>query len=74
MYLLSDASYSIYLFHQVLVIGFGLLLIRFEIGGLGGLIFLMVLVAIVSLAIHIIFISKIPLLRLLFNGKKDLGP
>ncbi len=69
LYYLADASYTIYLFHQVLVVGFGLILIKLNIGGVAGLLILIVSVAIVSLLIHTVFISKIKLLRFLFNGK-----
>lgn len=69
LYSLAEASYTIYLFHQVIVIGFGLILIKLNIGGILGLVILITSVGIVSILIHIIFISKIKLLRLLFNGK-----
>jgi len=68
-YFLADASYTVYLFHHVLVIGFGLLLIKLNLGGILGLILLITSVFIVSILIHILFISKIKVLKLLYNGK-----
>jgi glucan biosynthesis protein C len=70
---LSDASYSIYLFHQVLVVAFGLLLIQSGVGGWVGLILLVTVVASCSALIHQYVIRPVPLLRFLFNGKTSAG-
>ena len=67
---LSDASYSIYLFHHLFVVAVGLLLIRFGIDGYIGVPVLFVSAVGISLFIHNMLISKIPLFGFLFNGKK----
>jgi len=69
LYFLADASYTVYLFHQVLVVGFGLILIKLNIGGVFGLSLLIISVLIVSILIHTRFISKIKVLKFLYNGK-----
>lgn len=66
---LSEASYSVYLFHHVLVIGVGLLFIKYDIVGISGMFLLMFVVGMISLLIHSLFISKISILSFLFNGK-----
>jgi len=66
---LSESSYSVYLFHHVLVIGVGLLFIRYEIGDISGMLLLVFVVGMMSLLIHSLLISKINILSLLFNGK-----
>ncbi|QDT41435.1 Glucans biosynthesis protein C [Gimesia alba] len=66
---LSDASYSIYLFHHICVIVFGYLLLNVSIAI--GYKFLAVEIATISLtlAIHHFLILKFKPLRFLFNGK-----
>lgn len=66
---LSDASYSVYLFHHVLVIGIGIVLIDLNINKYISLILLISIVAFVSMAIHYFFISRNNILSILFNGK-----
>jgi len=66
---LINASYSIYLFHHVIVIAFGLLLIKLNIGGGVGFILLIILTGITSLIIHQKLIMKYRFLTRLFNGK-----
>jgi len=66
---LSDASYSVYLFHHVLVIGIGLFVINLDINKYIAFPILLVSVALISMAIHYYFISRINYLSLLFNGK-----
>jgi len=66
---LSQISYTVYLFHHGLVIAIGLLLIKYNIGGIFGLFLLMFLVALVSVSIHQFVISKVSILSFLFNGK-----
>ncbi|MCA9014621.1 MAG: acyltransferase family protein [Planctomycetaceae bacterium] len=66
---LSDASYSIYLFHHICVIVFGYLLLNVSIAI--GYKFLAVEIATITitLAIHHFLILKFKPLRFLFNGK-----
>ena len=67
---LAEASYSIYLFHHVLVVLGGLILIKLNIGGYLGFFILLLFVSALSLFIHHYLISKNSLLSFLFNGKK----
>jgi len=66
---LSNASYTIYLFHHVLVVFFALILIEFSIGGILGMFLLVLLASLSSLLIHIFLISKFNVLSFLYNGK-----
>jgi glucan biosynthesis protein C len=66
---LSDASYTIYLFHQLFVVFFGLLLIQLGVGGWVGVFLLVAVVASCSALIHQYLIRPNPSLRFLFNGK-----
>lgn len=66
---LSDSSYTVYLFHQIAVVCFGLILIRLGVSGLMGLVLLVTITTTVTLLIHRYFIRRVPRLRLLFNGK-----
>lgn len=70
---LSDASYSIYLFHHICVVVFGYLLLSSNIAI--GYKFLTVEIATfaVTLSLHHFLILRIPLLRFLFNGKRIAG-
>ncbi|QDV17799.1 Glucans biosynthesis protein C [Gimesia panareensis] len=67
---LSDASYSIYLFHHICVVIFGYLLLNSNIAI--GYKFLTVEIATfaVTLSLHHFLILRIPMLRFLFNGKR----
>ncbi len=66
---LSEMSYTVYLFHHLLVIMIGLILIHYGIGGAMGMVLLIVSVAIIAISIHLLLISKVKILSLLFNGK-----
>lgn len=66
---LADASFSIYLFHQVFVVVIGLLLINMGVGGLTGLFILVLTVFFLTVSIHLLLISRFKILRFLFNGK-----
>lgn len=66
---LSDASYTVYLFHLLFVIGFGIVLIRFNVNGVIAMPLLMVATACVTLAIHAFVIRKSRVARFLYNGK-----
>ena len=66
---LSDIAYTVYLFHHIIVVLLGYLLIRQDWGA--GWKFLVI--TSVSLAatilIHVLLIQRVPVLRRLFNGK-----
>lgn len=68
--LLSNASYTVFLFHHVLVVAVGLLLIKLNIGGILGMATLNLIVLSISVLIHILLVSKSNFLSYLFNGKK----
>jgi glucan biosynthesis protein C len=67
---MADASYSVYLFHHVIVVVLGVFVLPLTWLGAGGK-FLVVLCAAIasSLAIHHFCVLKIRALRFLFNGK-----
>jgi len=67
---LSDISYTVYLFHHVLILSIGVLLIEYGIGGLFGMVIQIVLASIIAILIDRFVISKVGLLSLLYNGKK----
>lgn len=65
----SDASYTVYLFHHVLVMAFGILLINLGVGGFTGMIILAAAAMAVSLLFHVFFVAKWKIMRFMFNGK-----
>ncbi|MBU2707635.1 acyltransferase family protein [Zooshikella marina] len=66
---LSDASYSIYLFHHLIVIYLGLWVVQLELNMYFGFSLIVACAMLLSLCIHHFLILRLPLLRLLFNGK-----
>lgn len=66
---LSDASYSIYLFHHIIVIATGFFIIRYNIPVLLKWSLVILVTGTVSVSIHHFLILRINLLRLMFNGK-----
>lgn len=70
IYKISDASYSIYLIHHVIVISIGLLFIYINLHAFVGLPLLFTITLAVSYVIHRKIIMKSKLLGLLFNGQK----
>ena len=68
-YFLSDASYSVYLFHHIFVIIIGIMLINANIGGTTGLIILVSSTTLITFIIHKYLISRVKILRYLYNGK-----
>ena len=69
-YYLSDASYTVYLFHHVLVVGFGILFMRVGIPPLIEMLAIIMIVLAITLSIHHFAIRRFGALRLLFNGKR----
>ncbi|TQV88891.1 acyltransferase family protein [Aliikangiella coralliicola] len=67
---LSDASYSIYLFHHLLVIAFGILLIPLNLPIGVKFIILISSVGLVALSLHHFGVLRLSVARYLFNGKK----
>jgi len=70
---LAEASYSIYLFHHLLVVLGAIILIKLNIGGYIGFLLLFLSVTSLSLFIHHFLISKIDILAFLYNGKNLKG-
>jgi glucan biosynthesis protein C len=68
---MSDASYSIYLFHHIFIIAFGMAVIPMRLPS--GVKFLMIVTATtaITMAIHHFLILRFNVLRLLFNGKAN---
>jgi glucan biosynthesis protein C len=67
---LSDASYTVYLFHHIFVIGIGYLMIRLKMPVLPSLVLLIVTTFVITLCIHKYWILKSKSARFLFNGKQ----
>lgn len=67
---MSEASYTVYLFHHLIVVALGILLIPLAIGPY--LKFLLVASGTLILAacIHLYLIRPVPMLRLLYNGRR----
>jgi glucan biosynthesis protein C len=65
---LAAASYSVYLFHHLFIIAYGILLINLELNLVVKFIMLITLTYISTLIIHNFLILKIPALHYLFNG------
>ncbi len=65
---LSGASYTVYLFHHLFVIAFGIVLMNFGIGGIPGFVALVAAVALTTLLIHQHVVAPSPVARYLFNG------
>lgn len=66
---LSGASYTVYLFHHVIVIMMGLLLIRLDLAPVFNMVLLVFITMTTTLYIHKHLILKLKVARLLFNGK-----
>ncbi len=69
MRILSDSSYTVYLFHHFLVIILGVLLIYLDFPAILGFVLLMGVVASLALLIQNRIISKNKALSFMFNGK-----
>lgn len=66
---LSEASYSVYLFHHLIVISIGLYLMGSGISAIAGMALTIGSTLLLTLCIHRYMISKFKTLRYLFNGK-----
>jgi glucan biosynthesis protein C len=66
---LSDASYTVYLFHHLLVVVVGYAVIQLDLRPLPGLLLLVTIVGIVAILMHKVIVLRVPMLRLLYNGK-----
>ena len=70
MQCISQASYTIYLFHHILVIGFGVLLMEIDLHPLVEYLGLVTVVLALSLVLHHWIIQRSILLGFLFNGRR----
>ena len=68
---LADASYSIYLFHHILVVLAGIALLALPLPPMIELLIVTAVTLAGSLAIHHFVVLRVPLLRFLFNGKYE---
>ncbi|QJR81990.1 acyltransferase family protein [Alteromonas pelagimontana] len=69
MALFSEASYSVYLFHFIILILFSSVLVKLNFGPLLGTMLSIVVVTVCSFAIHFFIIRKFIFLRFLYNGR-----
>lgn len=67
-YNLSDASYTIYVVHHILVIAMGLLLIKINTYPTLGMLILIVSASLLSYSVHRLIVLKISIFQLLLNG------
>lgn len=65
----SDASYSVYLFHHILVIIFGYIAVSNGVHPLLAMAIIMPVTLALTLANHVYVIKRVPILQFLFNGK-----
>lgn len=70
MRLISDSSYTIYLFHHLIVIILAVYLIKLEVSAIPSLLIMIVVVTAITLLIHTLIISKSRVLSFLYNGKQ----
>ncbi|MEM8532962.1 MAG: acyltransferase family protein [Chloroflexota bacterium] len=66
---ISDASYTIYLLHQPLIVWFGHLIIDIEINIFAEYLILTIFTCLFCFFFHHGLVNKVPLLAFLFNGK-----
>lgn len=67
----SDASYTVYLFHHIIVISIALILTKTNTDALTGFIILITLTTLLSVLIHKFIISRYKYFSYAFNGKKS---
>jgi len=66
---ISDASYTVYLFHQIIVIMFGMVLIYFGISSIAAFPVIVITVTALTLGLHRYIISTNKWLRFAYSGK-----
>lgn len=67
--LISEASYTVYLFHHGLVVAIGLLIMQLALPIIVQLMVLIASVSLITIGIHRYLIDRHSMLKLLFNGK-----
>jgi len=68
---LSDASYTVYLFHHSIVVAVGLFFVSRNVNAYAGLPLLIALTLVATLIIHVVFVKSNRYGRFLFNGKLE---
>jgi glucan biosynthesis protein C len=71
---LGQASYTVYLFHHVFVIGLGMVLLRLPIDPWIKFTSIVIVTFLATMAIHRYIIAPVPVLRFLFNGETTRKP
>ncbi|WP_081179753.1 acyltransferase family protein [Colwellia sp. PAMC 21821] len=66
---LSNSSYSVYLFHNIIVVLIALILVKYDIDLFLGFVILITSTITITLVIHMRVVLKFKLMQLLFNGK-----
>jgi glucan biosynthesis protein C len=66
---LSDASYTFYLFHNLIVVILGMILIKLNVPSLPSILLIILIASSLCFIIHKYLILKFPVLRLMYNGK-----
>lgn len=66
---LSDAAYSVFLFHHIIVVALGLALMQYPIGAWPKFLFIASVSLGLSVLVHTLLIRRNRFVRLLFNGK-----
>lgn len=66
---LSDASYSVYLFHHLFVVLVGYIIIQLPLNPLLSLSLLICIVGTITICMHKYLVMRIPVLSFLYNGK-----
>jgi glucan biosynthesis protein C len=69
-YTLADSAYSIYLFHHLTVILVAWWLLQADLGVFVKFALVIALTFAITLSLHLFVIRKVPLLSVLFNGKR----
>jgi glucan biosynthesis protein C len=67
---LSEASYSIYLFHHVIVIALGIALIPVSLPLPVKFLAICAVTFLATVSMHVLIVRRLPVVRFLFNGKR----
>ena len=70
MHYLSQASYSVYIFHHILIVAMGLALYKLSFNIYLEFFMIVLVTFSITMAIHFMLIEKNPVLAFLFNGRR----
>lgn len=65
----AETSYTVFLFHHVFVVGFGLILLSIQFPPVIEFIMIVISTLLITATIHLQVVQRFPMMRLLFNGK-----